>query len=242
MNEIFKLNDLLAVNSSIRVEHDINSETGMMLIMIDDILKNFDKAHSVISNSPATDWKNAATGKNFIDYREGRLQFPVRNYNQLIDISKQAIEHYHHVNTEFQFGTIDVNVFQQMTPRTNDFNIVHTDQRRTGRRSFTCLLFMNTDEQSSGGTAFFQHLPSKKYSADDVELGELLDSNPELWHNGVNYWNQDDGTVWQMTDYAEMKSNRLIIFPSEYFHTAYHPVDSFYDFSRLTLVYWLAEP
>ena len=241
MNEIFLLNNLLAVSSNIRVEKSTNPETNMLLLTVNDILKNFEKAHNIISNTSVADWKNADGGRNFLDFKEGRLQYPVRNYNQLIDISSQIIEHYHNVNTEFQFGTIDVNVWQQIAPRENNFNIIHTDQRRTGRRSFTCLLFMNAPHECSGGTAFLQHLPSGKYSGDEVELRTLLDSNLELLHNGINYWNQDDGKVWKMTHHAEMTSNQLIIFPSEYFHTAYHPKDSFYDFSRLTLVFWMAE-
>ena len=241
MNRIFRLDQTLDVSPSITVVSKHNTITDMTLLTVDTVLTNYDEAYDMISSSPVADWKNAEGGKNFIDYREGRLQYPVRNFNTLIDTSHQIIQHYHGMDTEFQFGTIDVNVWQQISPRTDDFNIVHTDQRRTGRRSFTCLLFMNRPEECSGGTAFFQHVPTGRYSADDIELGDMLADTPDLYHNGIDYWNQDQtGKVWRMTEYAEMVSNRLIIFPSEYFHTAYHPIDSFYDFSRLTLVFWMS--
>ena len=242
MNQIFLLNELLAVSPEIKPKSSTNSESGMKLVVIDDVLKDYQKAYNTISNTPVADWKNGDGGKNFIDYKEGRLQYPVRNRNVLLEVAYHAIKHYYNVETDFQFGSIDVNVWKQITPRTNDFNIVHTDQSCNSKQSYSCLFFMNQPEECSGGTAFFQHLPSKRYAGNVEELGNLLKDNRELWHNGINYWNQDtDGKVWRMTEHAEMVSNRLIIFPSDYFHTAYHPKDSFHDFSRLTLVFWMAE-
>jgi hypothetical protein len=38
---------------------------------------------------------------------------------------------------------------------------------------------------------------------------------------------------------VDMVPGRLLIFPSEFFHAAYHPQDSFYEFPRLTLAFWL---
>ncbi len=38
---------------------------------------------------------------------------------------------------------------------------------------------------------------------------------------------------------VDMAPARLSIFPSEYFHAAYHPQNSFQDFPRLTLAFWM---
>ena len=38
---------------------------------------------------------------------------------------------------------------------------------------------------------------------------------------------------------VDMVPGRLLIFPSQYFHAAYHRQNSFYDFPRLTLAFWL---
>ena len=40
---------------------------------------------------------------------------------------------------------------------------------------------------------------------------------------------------------VEMAPGRLLIFPSEFFHAAWHPMDSFLEFPRLTLAFWLVE-
>jgi len=36
-----------------------------------------------------------------------------------------------------------------------------------------------------------------------------------------------------------MVTGRMLIFPAKYFHAAFHPEDSFFDFPRLTLAFWM---
>ena len=52
------------------------------------------------------------------------------------------------------------------------------------------------------------------------------------WPSGAEQWWETVGTV-------DMVPGRLLIFPSEHFHAAYHPQNSFYEFPRLTLAFWL---
>ena len=39
--------------------------------------------------------------------------------------------------------------------------------------------------------------------------------------------------------FGNMQPNRMVIFPSELFHSAYHPIDWYFDNPRLTLVFWM---
>lgn len=241
MNQIFRLQNLLNINTEITVQSRQCIGSNMTLLTVDNVLQDYDKLYDIMSATPAADWKNTANSRNFIDYKEGRLRYPVIVSNQLLELAYESIKHYFNKETDLLFGSIEVNVFQQIAKRKNDFNIVHTDQTME-KQSFTCLMFLNQPNQCSGGTAFFEYKPTNQFESNSNVLGELLLEKPNLHHNGVDYWNNDtEGKVWQMIDYAEMVSNRLIIFPSNYFHTAYHPVDSFFDFSRLTLVFWMGE-
>jgi hypothetical protein len=45
--------------------------------------------------------------------------------------------------------------------------------------------------------------------------------------------------VWDLVGTVDMLPGRLLIFPSEYFHAAYHPQNSFFEFPRLTLAFWM---
>jgi len=241
MNEIFRFTDTFEINQNITVNSHIE-ESNLTWLSIDNCLKNYDQVYKIVSNTPVAAWKTSDETTNFIDYKEGRLQYPLRQTCNLVELCYASIKHYFNLETDFQFGSIDVNVFQQIKPKTNDFNIIHTDQHDLVKQSFTCLLFLNQPLECSGGTAFFQHVPTGLVKGNTTELGNLLLPLPELYHNGKYYWNQDkESKIWKMINYAEMISNRLIIFPSDYFHTAYHPINSFYNFSRLTLVFWMKE-
>ena len=69
------------------------------------------------------------------------------------------------------------------------------------------------------------------------------------------YWAKEVGaetTTYLMTEslrpivketslFAEMIPNRLIIFPSNYYHAAYHPENGFYKDPRLTIAYWMKQ-
>ena len=63
------------------------------------------------------------------------------------------------------------------------------------------------------------------------------EENPALVEGGRDYWGDD--AYWQTVGSIDMVPGRLIIFPSEFYHSAYQPKDSFYDFPRLTLAFWM---
>jgi len=44
---------------------------------------------------------------------------------------------------------------------------------------------------------------------------------------------------WEKIGAIDMAPGRMMIFPAEYFHAAWHPGDSFFDSPRLTLVFWM---
>ncbi len=56
---------------------------------------------------------------------------------------------------------------------------------------------------------------------------------------GLDYWPVENLDVWERIGSVDMLPGRLVIFPSEYFHAAYHPHDAYFDFPRLSLVFWL---
>jgi hypothetical protein len=60
-----------------------------------------------------------------------------------------------------------------------------------------------------------------------------------LAETGLDYWPAAADESWELVGTIDMLPGRLLIFPSEYFHAAYHPQNSFYDFPRLTLAYWM---
>ena len=73
----------------------------------------------------------------------------------------------------------------------------------------------------------------------DEKYVEAIRENPKLAETGRDYWPSDADESWERVGSIDMVPGRLLIFPSEYFHAAYHPQDSFFEFPRLTLAFWM---
>jgi hypothetical protein len=53
-------------------------------IVIDDFLKHPEEAREVVGSAPAPNWKYEKGGRNFVDYYDCRLRFPIRYPNSMI--------------------------------------------------------------------------------------------------------------------------------------------------------------
>lgn len=107
--------------------------------------------------------------------------------------------------------------------------------------TYTAVAYLTPRELCQGGTAFWRH---KKYgwtrqpTKDEMRALGLPDT-PEFWQE--IYQDGFDESKWDLLDVAEMKWNRLVIFPSAHFHSRY-PKESFGrapDDGRLIKVFFL---
>jgi len=74
---------------------------------------------------------------------------------------------------------------------------------------YTALIYLNTDDQCRGGTAFVEHI-SGQLSTHPETPEEL-----ELWHQDTNR-----KEAWVRTGFCPMKFNRCVIFRSDLLHYA----------------------
>lgn len=106
---------------------------------------------------------------------------------------------------------------------------------------YTGLLYLNEEGDCQGGTAFWKN---KEFGWErqpyDFELKEAgLNDTPELWQK--IYHDGFDESKWERTELIEMKPNRLLLFPSVFFHSRY-PKKAFgkdIDTARLIKVFFL---
>jgi len=212
---------------------------NMKITIAENLFKNFEDLRELVLNSRPGNWKlSINNSRNYKDYYDCRLSFPSLQH-QLYDTTKKIINHVYQKNTKHMDKTIEVNWFKQIKNKKANFATPHSDQVFNSQM-YTCLIYLNSKKESSGGTAFFKH---KELNIHNDFFDENF-KNFNLQHqdaieNGQNYWPNEK--YWELTSYIEMNPNRLIIFPSDYFHAAYHPINSFFKFPRLTLVYWMTE-
>jgi hypothetical protein len=105
------------------------------------------------------------------------------------------------------------------------------------RRSFTCIVYLNREHECSGGTAFFRFKKSDSFVFDET-YARAMQQDSGIAETGRDYWPTNAERYWEKVGVVDMVPGRLLIFASEYFHAAYHPENSFYEFPRLTLAFW----
>ena len=191
-----------------------------------------------MGRAPAANWKHEKGGKNFVDYYDCRLRFPIFWPNSMIAAAGEIIRKVYQVNTRPAEASVDVNWFKQIHEKRADSAVPHNDMTDKPRRSFTCIVYLNRREECSGGTAFFRFKKTGSLVLDEKYV-QALREDPRLAESGLDYWPPHADESWERVGAIDMVPGRLLIFPSEYFHAAYHPQNSFFDFPRLTLAFWM---
>ena len=133
---------------------------------------------------------------------------------------------------------MDVNWFKQIHEKRANSAVPHNDMTDKIRRSFTCIVYLNRREECSGGTAFFRFKKSNSLVLDEPYV-QAIQEDKLLGETGRDYWPSGAEESWERVGAIDMVPGRLLIFPSEYFHAAYHPQNSFFEFPRLTLAFWM---
>jgi uncharacterized protein (TIGR02466 family) len=233
----FLFNELFDVPTNLTVGmHAVADE--IPAVVIDNFLKHPDRVREVVGGTPAANWKHEEGGRNFIDYYDCRLRFPIRFPSNLIGAAREIIRKAFAVETRPAEASVDVNWFMQINGKRGDFAVPHSDVTESVRRSFTCIVYLNSRDECSGGTAFFRFKRSGSLIIDEA-YARAVQEGSRIAETGLDYWPERAETFWERVGAVDMVPGRLIIFPSEYFHSAYHPQDSFYEFPRLTLAFWM---
>ncbi len=233
----FLFHDVFDINDNISLSKATVGDAP--LVIADHVLRQPALARDIAASSPAANWKHVPGGRNFVDYHDCRLRFPVAPPNRLIALAGEIIRQAWSVEVQPFAPHIDVNWFLQIAPRGADHAHPHHDLFQShAKHSFTCLVYLNDASESIGGTAFFRYRPSGS-PVRDASYERDIQTEPELIENGQNYWPQSPERFWELTGVAEMVPGRMIIFPGQFYHAAWHPKDAFFTSPRLTVAFWM---
>lgn len=103
---------------------------------------------------------------------------------------------------------------REATPSFNTSPSIHCDSIIEGRKpSFAAVLYLNeTDTVSPNGTAFFSHWKHGYFAPDDLSPEEF---------DRLLIEDADDKTQWLKLDYISARPNRILVYPSNYFHAKF---------------------
>jgi uncharacterized protein (TIGR02466 family) len=233
----FLFNELFQVRPDLKLTLQ-PVQNAIPTVVIDDFLLRPEEVREVVGRTPAANWKHEPGGRNFVDYYDCRLRFPIRPPNAMVAAAQQVIRKVYTLDTRPSDASVDVNWFMQIREKRADFAVPHNDMTQNVQRSFTCIVYLNRREECSGGTAFFRFKKSGSLVLDEPYVRAIHDDS-RLAETGLDYWPSGAEQWWETVGTVDMVPGRLLIFPSEHFHAAYHPQNSFYEFPRLTLAFWM---
>jgi len=233
----YLFNELFDVESNLHLNMN-PVENAIPTVVIDNVLKHPERVRETIGSMPAANWKHEAGGRNFIDYYDCRLRIPIRFPTGLISVAQKAIQQIYQVATRPADPSVDVNWFMQINPKRGDFAVPHADMTENAKQSLTCIVYLNRKEECSGGTAFLRFRRSGSLVLDEG-YALAVRSEPGIGETGLDYWPGRADELWERVGTVDMLPGRMLIFPSQFFHAAYHPKDSFLEFPRLTLAFWM---
>ena len=200
IDEVFAVNDELNIEI---IDGDI--------VIIDNLFKDWTKVRDAFIDAPAFNWRMPEGTRNFIDYYDCRHYFMHEQKYGFTDAVANVLEHVHKCkfkkNRLGENNALRTNWFKQIKPKKSDWAQIHQDGQTPGE--FTMITYLNTEEESSGGTSLFKTI--KRIDMDG--------------HTGMDYWSKVPKEKLGEIINIEMKPNRTIIFKSNVPHAAWHPID-----------------
>lgn len=94
---------------------------------------------------------------------------------------------------------------------------IHTDN---GYDQFAAILYLNRPEDCKGGTAFWKHRKYGWTNWPDESAMRRTCKKPEKIISQLQR-EANDESAWEQTHLAEMKFNRMIVYPTDQFHSRF---------------------
>lgn len=134
--------------------------------------------------------------------------------------SKMAVPQWHALLATALGSPVDVKLAGFRFDMAGEYphNQVHADAVMGS--DYAAVLYLNPPEQCRGGTAFYTHsrLGIDRLPASE-ELG-LSEEGLKAWTSRLERdWQVQE--LWQLTGLAGMKHNRLIVYPTQMFHSRF---------------------
>lgn len=211
------------------------SDEKHVIVVIDDFLKNPDNLLSILESVPIRKKR-----KDEVRYPGlmGKIPFAFDQICRTFSYVASEI-------CEIKTNSIDlqVNLLKGGEPCPSYSLVPHTDNPNL----LAFNLYLNQEEDCRGGTSFYQHLPSESNFSlagisNDFEQTISFEKQNQTYKNEYDNNTETildstlvDTEIWKEELMIDMKFNRMVIYPSYYFHSAYIEKDWFVDSPRVTL-------
>tara|TARA_Y100000593_G_C4245544_1_gene304460 strand:- start:6 stop:800 length:795 start_codon:yes stop_codon:yes gene_type:complete len=232
--KFYNTGDIFSVNPDMEIE--IEEFHNNKIIRIDNFYRNPDLVRKLALSSVATREAN-------FGYPGFRSSFKIgQGYNIPIyeDIIKSVFLDFKQLYN-YALDTINFNfaksskVYDWDSNKGNNACHPHKDFTVADEKTYGSVIFLNTEdefEEDKNGTAFYKHIPTgisdcnrevyiNYYYEDDISTEYIINDIFFKDSKICDDWINDGNEYWEMVHLSKMKYNRMILYPSSYFHTAY---------------------
>ncbi len=214
--------EFFAINPDIRYEA-VQLNNGTTAIIIDDFYKNPEGVREFILNTQGTHFRSVKG--NLVGERLD-MKCAVYRYHSVVREMGQYISTY-------DFKTPVAKLKANKTWSHDRPHKPHIDGKsHTYPQCVASVLYLNTEEECDGGTAFFT------YQGDPT----LTVKNSSDWSNeDYESFSKNEKGDWKQVDTLEMKFNRLVVYRGDKFHSSIITPTNFLKYPRIVQVSFMKE-
>ena len=97
--------------------------------------------------------------------------------------------------------------------------------------NFATILYLNDEKECKGGTSFYRHkLSGVEKPKTWEEFHNIVGNTKNKYNNLITESNND----WEIIGNISMKFNRMVIYPTDLFHSGYIEKNDFVNYDRIT--------
>ena len=222
MNNIINESDIFKINENFHINHQKIKGTDISVVVVDNFYANPEKVRKFSSELPYT--KSKYILKNS----------PGVRVNLKLDINKIKFLIYDLIgltNSQIKYKKSSYVIFNRM--RSDEkLSLIQTHPHIDSIDKINCamVVYLNTEDECSGGTSFYRH---KKSGLDIVKTSEDLSLIKFKYLKHNKDFITDSNDDWELLELIPMKFNRMVIYPHNLFHSGYIKRDDFLEYDRV---------
>lgn len=129
-----------------------------------------------------------------------------------------------HLLSEFMGFPVEscLSFFRLNTEQDTTPSRIHADDIVLGSE-WASVVYLCTPEQEINmnvGTALWKHMPTMQDGRPPIQFAREVTGNPVDFYDKIDQDGHNE-SLWQLTAMAGMKNNRIVIYPSQLFHSRY---------------------
>ena len=228
--------ETFAINTPVDATVELMGWEEFPIVYIDNFYKNPDKVRNLALRTPGTKNPRILGG---VPGERVDIQFNLEHIWPIwIEIAENVYGLKQEERKEFEMSCMNTSFSVNVTQSNHRRRLPHIDLPDVKDRGWAGLVYLNKPKECKGGTGFYTY---KGQQVNPRQEGIWGNKKEDWWEQPPDeHFVTDDVGPWAKMHLAEMKYNRMIMYPATVLHAPYDKPGFFEgDTYRLTQVFFL---